>query len=75
MFKVLHDLAPVRLSNIFGNSCSVKSYHLRNSDNKLVIRFSYNGARVWNCLPDEIRNCEALPMFDKLISTYRPNFI
>ena len=57
MFKVLHDLAPARLSNIFRKS------------------FNYNGARVWNSLPNEIRNCEALPMFDKLISTYRPNVI
>ena len=79
MFKVLHDLAPVRLSNIFRNSCSANSYHLRNADNKLALQlpkteflkksFSYNGARVWNSLPNEIRNSETLPTFDKLIST------
>ena len=85
MFKILHDLAPVRLSNIFRNSLLANSYHLRNADNKLALplpkteflkkSFSYNinGARVWNSLPNEIRNCEGLPMFDKLISTYRPN--
>ena len=66
MFKVLHDLAPVRLSNIFRNSLSANSYHLRNADNKLALplpkteflkkSFSYNinGARVWNSLPNEI---------------------
>ena len=80
MFKVLHDLAPVRLSNIFRNSLSANSYQLRNADNKLALplpkteflkkSFSYKGARVWNSLPNEISNCEALPMFDKLISTY-----
>ena len=85
MFKVLHDLAPVRLSNIFRNSFSANSYHLRDADNKLALplpkteflkkSFSYNGARVWNSLPNEICNCEALPMFDKVISTYRPNVI
>ena len=37
MFKILHDLAPVRLSNIFRNSCSAKSYHLSNADNKLAL--------------------------------------
>ena len=37
MFKVLHDLAPVRLSNIFKNSCSADIYHLRNADNKLAL--------------------------------------
>ena len=34
MFKVPLDLALVRLSNIFRNSCSANSYHLRNADNK-----------------------------------------
>ena len=37
MFKVLHDFAPVRLSNIFRNSCSVNSFHLRNDHNKLAL--------------------------------------
>ena len=83
MFKVLHDLASVRLSNIFRNSFSANSHHLRNADNKLALplpktellkkSLSYNGARVWNSSPNEICNCEALPMFDKLISSYRPN--
>ena len=72
MFKVYHDLALVRLSNIFRNSCSAKRYHLRNADNKLALllsnieflkkSFSYNGARVWNSLPSEISNCYALPI-------------
>ncbi|XP_068735229.1 uncharacterized protein [Montipora capricornis] len=85
MFKVLHDLAPVRLSSIFRNSFSANSHHLRNAVNKLALPLpkteflkkssSYNGARVWNSLPNEIRNCEALPNFDKLISTCRPNVI
>ena len=77
MFKVLHDLAPVRLSNIFSNSCSANSYNLRNADSELALplpktdflkkSYSYNGARVWNFLPNEIRNCETLATFDKLI--------
>ena len=37
MFKVPYDLAPVRLLNIFRNSCSANSYHLRNADNKLAL--------------------------------------
>ena len=35
MFKVLYELAPMRLSNIFRNSLSANSYHLRNADDKL----------------------------------------
>ena len=85
MFEVLHDLATVRLLNIFRNSCSANSYHSRNADNMLALplpkteflkkSFSYNGARVWNSLHNEIHNCETLATFDKLISTYRPNVI
>ena len=37
MFRVLHELAPVRLSNIFRNSLSANSYNLRNADNKLAV--------------------------------------
>ena len=37
MFKVLHDLAPARLSNIFRDSCSANDYHLRDADNKLAV--------------------------------------
>ena len=85
--KALHDLAPLRLLNIFRDPCSANSYHLWNADNKLArslpktevlkksFRYNHYGARVWNSLPNEIRNCEALASFDKLISTYRPNVI
>ena len=33
MFEVLHNLAPVRLSNIFRDSRSANNNHLRNADN------------------------------------------
>ena len=36
MFKVLHDLAPLRLLNIFRYSSSANIYHLWNADNKLA---------------------------------------
>ena len=41
----------------------------------LTKSISCNGTRVWNSLPNEVRNWEALPMFYKLISTHRPNGI
>ena len=68
MFKVLRDLASMRLSNIFRDSCPANSYHLRIADNKLALplpktevlkkSFSYKGAKVWNFLPNEICNFE-----------------
>ena len=36
-FKVLRDLAPARLSNIFRDFCSANNYHLRNSDDMLAV--------------------------------------
>ena len=77
MCKVLHDLATARLSNIFTDSCSANNYHLRNAENWLAVplaktkflkkSFSYNRAKIWNCLPNEVCNCETLATFDKLM--------
>ena len=83
MFTVLQDLAPARLLNIFKDSCSHNSYHLRNADNNLAIllpktellkkSFIYNGAKIWNSFPNEIGSYKSFASFDELISTYRPN--
>ena len=83
MFQVLHDLAPARLSNFFRDSCSANNYHLGNADDKLTVplpkteflkkSFSYNGVKIWNSLPTEIRSCKTLSTFDELISTHRLN--
>ena len=37
MFKVLQELAPARVSNIFRDSCSDNNYHLRKADNNMAI--------------------------------------
>ena len=68
MFKVLQDLAPARLSNIFRDSCSDNNYHLRNADNNMAIplpktgflkkSLSYHGAKICNSFPNEIRSSE-----------------
>ena len=65
-----------------GTTCSNNNYHLSNTDNYLAIpllkteflkkSFSFNGAKIWNSFPNEIRSSETLASFDELISTYRP---
>ena len=62
MFKVLQELAPARLSNIFRDSCSDNNYHLRKADNNMAIplpktkflkkSLSYHGAKIWNSFPN-----------------------
>ena len=80
MFKVLQELAPARLSNIFRDSCSDNNYHLRKADNNMAIplpkteflkkSLSYHDAKIWNSFPNEICSSETLASFDELISTY-----
>ena len=43
MFKVLQDLAPARLSNIFRDSCSDNNYNLRKADNNVAIPLPKTG--------------------------------
>ena len=43
MFKVLQDLAPARLSNIFRDSCSDNNYNLGKADNNVAIPLPKTG--------------------------------
>ena len=76
MFKVLHNLAPSRLTEIFEESHSIKSiYNLRDSSNKVAMpwpktnflkkSFSCSGAKLWNSLPSDLRNCQCPVSFRK----------
>ena len=73
MYKITHDLAPKRLSNIFHETPSSRHYNLRGSSTKLCLpqpktdylkkSFSYRGAKLWNSLTDDIRSKESLVAF------------
>ena len=64
MYKITHDLAPKRLSNIFHETPSSRHYNLRGSSPKLCLpqpmtdylkkSFSYRGGKLWNSLSDDI---------------------
>ena len=64
MYKITHDLAPKRLSNIFHETPSSRHYNLRDSSPKLCLpqpmtdylkkSFSYRGGKLWNSLSDDI---------------------
>jgi hypothetical protein len=61
MYKVLNDLAPNALVNLFMRESDVTDYELRGSSTSLQIpfprtenikkSFSYDGAKLWNSLP------------------------
>ena len=74
MYKIRHNLAPSRLIKAFREPYAASSnYNLRNSSNKVALplpkieflrkSFSYDGAKLWNSLPSELRDCESLVSF------------
>ena len=74
MYKIIHGtgFAPTVLTEIFSSASVVRphDYNLRNSDMKLNRPFpkteylkksiSFNGVKLWNDLPIEVRNAESL---------------
>ena len=83
MFKILNNLAPKRLSNALKDSYAASSnYHLRNMNRKVAVplpkteflqkSLTFNGAKLWNSLPNDVRNCETLASFNNLISSLGP---
>ena len=79
MYKITHDLAPKRLSDIFRETPSSWHYNLRGSSTKLYLpqpktdnlkkSLSYRGAKLWNSLSDDLRNKESLAAFKTSIVT------
>jgi hypothetical protein len=79
MYKITHNLAPKRLSDIFRETSSSWHYNLRGSSTRLYFpqpktdhlkkSLSYGGAKLWNSLSDDLRNKESLAAFKTSIVT------
>ena len=79
MYKIIHGFAPTALTEIFSSASVVRphDYNLRNSDMKLNLPFpkteylkksiSFNGVKLWNDLPIEVRNAESIGIFNSLL--------
>ena len=73
MYKVLNKAAPSSLVKLFKHKKEITQYDLRGSSTllqlpqpkteKLKKSFSYNGAKIWNSLPADVRNSETLTIF------------
>ena len=84
MYKSINNLASERLSNLFQNSSTIYDYDLRGSSTRLCLAkpkteflkksFSYNGAYVWNHIPEEIRNSELYNSFCQKLSSSTISF-
>ena len=79
MYKSINNLAPERLSNLFQNSNTIYDYDLRGSSTRLCLprpktefmkkSFSYNGAYVWNHIPEDIRTSASYKSFCQKLSS------
>ena len=79
MFKTVNGLAPQRLCDIFKNVDEIHNYNLRGSASKLYIpkpktdflknSFGYSGAKLWNQIPEEIRNSGSFKSFCNKLSS------
>ena len=80
MYKTLNHETPEYLSSKFINRTDVTPYHLRNTVNKLALplprtehfkkSFSYDGAALWNSLPDHLRQASSLTSFKSKIRSH-----
>ena len=76
MFKIIDELTPLYLCELFKYRST--RYNLRNSENTLFVpkprtnygkqSFSYNGAVLWNELPQNIREICSLSQFKREIA-------
>ena len=80
MYKVLNDLAPSSLTTLFVRKRNITEYDLRGSSTSLQLpfpktenlkkSFCYDGAKLWNSLPADMRDSDTLPTFINAIDAY-----
>ena len=79
MYKTVNKLAPSRLCDLFQNVNKINDYNLRGSSARVYIpmpkteflkqSFCCDGAKIWNQIPDEIRNSASLTSFCSKLSS------
>ena len=77
MYKIVHGLAPSYMADMFPSQKGSQTYNLRNYSLNLEIpnvrtklyrnSFAFTGAKIWNDLPDDLKNKPYLNAFKKRI--------
>ena len=77
MYKVLNGFAPSSLAALFVHKRNVTEYDLRGSSASLQLplpktgnlkrSFCYDGAKLWNSLPADMRDSDTLSTFTNAI--------
>ena len=77
MFKIMHGLTPSYLHNLFHFRSEIHNRSLRSiSEDLLYIpkskleiyrnSLTYSGSKIWNAIPENIRNSDSLPHFKEI---------
>ena len=80
MFKLLNEMGPKSLSNLFNYKNEITDYELRDVSNSLCLpqprtnsmkkSFMYDGATLWNSLAKEFRDIKSLGLFETKITSH-----
>ena len=80
MYKILNKTAPETLTNLFTHKTEITNYKLRGISSSLSLpqprtnymknSFMYQGAYLWNSIPNEIREHKTLSGFQNKIATH-----
>ena len=76
MFKIIHSLTPSYLHNLFQFTNVIHNRSLRSTFEDLLYipkpkleiyrnMLTYSGSKIWNAIPENIRNSDSLPHFKK----------
>ena len=82
IFKVKNDLSPEIMKDVF--ELKEPAYNLRSNGNSFLVgniktthyglqSIRYLAPKIWNLVPDEMKNCGSLYKFKKLINTWKTN--
>ena len=80
IYKLLNNMGPQSLTNLFTYKGDMTNYNLRNISNTLCLpqphtnyfkkSFMYDGPFLWNSIPKEIKESKSLSSFHKKIAAY-----
>lgn len=80
MYKVLNKMGPKSLTNLFSYKSEKTNYNLRDISsglnlpkprtNNMKSSFMYDGARLWNSIPKEIRESKTFSSFQNRIAAH-----
>ena len=80
MYKLLNNMGPVSLTNLFTYKGNMTNYNLRNISSTLCLpqprtnylkkTFMYDGSFLWNSIPKDIKESKSLSSFRKKIAAY-----